>query len=204
MEKRTEILDAATRLFSERGYHLALSELASAVGIRTPSLYSHFSGKYEILETMLVREIDAYFAVYRARLDDLEASDCRGRFEGLFLSTIDWFRTRGRLRLWRNMTLIPQAALRDGCRMRIAEGEAECGRTVLRWFREGVESCSLRASADEGAVHLYFAMTQGLLDMLLLYLSDPDAVTARAAQVFEAFWRGVGKEAGDVEGGNGP
>lgn len=44
------ILDAATGLFYEKGYHAAtMREIAAAVGIKAGSLYNHFPGKQELL-----------------------------------------------------------------------------------------------------------------------------------------------------------
>ena len=44
------ILEAATALFYERGYHAAtMRDLAAAVGIKAGSLYNHFPGKEELL-----------------------------------------------------------------------------------------------------------------------------------------------------------
>jgi AcrR family transcriptional regulator len=44
------IVDAATRLFGERGYHaVGMRELADAVGLRPASLYNHYGSKVELL-----------------------------------------------------------------------------------------------------------------------------------------------------------
>ena len=44
------VREVALRLFAEKGYHgTALSEVASALGIRTPSLYNHIDSKQELL-----------------------------------------------------------------------------------------------------------------------------------------------------------
>jgi AcrR family transcriptional regulator len=57
------VLDAALTLFAERGYHgTALSQIAEALGIRTPSLYNHMSSKQQLLETILARTLDAVLA----------------------------------------------------------------------------------------------------------------------------------------------
>ena len=66
MDKKQEIIEAAFELFCEKGYHLTLSEIAHAVGIKTPSLYSHFNNKDEILELMIHEEIYRYYRL----LDD--------------------------------------------------------------------------------------------------------------------------------------
>jgi AcrR family transcriptional regulator len=51
-ERRTEerILEAATLLFYEKGYHgTSMREVAAAVGIKAASLYNHFPGKEDLL-----------------------------------------------------------------------------------------------------------------------------------------------------------
>lgn len=52
VEPRTQqrILDAATVLFYEKGYHATtMREVAAAVGIRAASLYNHYPGKEDLL-----------------------------------------------------------------------------------------------------------------------------------------------------------
>ena len=61
IDKKQEILDAAFEIFSEKGYHLSLSELAGAEKIKTPSLYSHFASKDEIIELVVRDEIQIYY-----------------------------------------------------------------------------------------------------------------------------------------------
>lgn len=61
------VLDAALTLFAQRGYHgTALSQLAEALGIRTPSLYNHMRSKQELLETIIGRTLDDVLADFEA------------------------------------------------------------------------------------------------------------------------------------------
>jgi AcrR family transcriptional regulator len=58
---RADIIEAATRIFSERGYHAAsMSDIADAVGIRKASLYHHVRKKEDLL-----------FAIHEALVDEL-------------------------------------------------------------------------------------------------------------------------------------
>lgn len=62
-EKNTKqkILDAALDLFSTQGYEAtSIAQITEAVGIRKASLYSHFSGKQEILNTLLQNTMKQY------------------------------------------------------------------------------------------------------------------------------------------------
>ncbi|MEZ5076804.1 MAG: TetR/AcrR family transcriptional regulator [Solirubrobacterales bacterium] len=61
---RPDIIEVATRIFSERGYHAAsMSEIADAVGIRKASLYHHVRKKEDLLfaihETLIEELISA-------------------------------------------------------------------------------------------------------------------------------------------------
>lgn len=58
---RPDIIEAATRVFSERGYHAAsMTEVAAEVGIQKPSLYHHVRKKEDLL-----------FAIHEQLIDEL-------------------------------------------------------------------------------------------------------------------------------------
>jgi len=58
---RADIIAAATRVFSERGYHRAtMAEIAEEVGMRKPSLYHHVRKKEDLL-----------FAIHEQLIDEL-------------------------------------------------------------------------------------------------------------------------------------
>ena len=55
------ILAAALDLFSVQGFEAtSMQQIAEAVGIRKPSLYSHFAGKQEILDALVQTTIEQY------------------------------------------------------------------------------------------------------------------------------------------------
>src|ERR1700730_13654130 len=48
--RRAQLLDAAARLFRERGYHAtSMRDIAKAVGMLSGSIYYHFDSKEEML-----------------------------------------------------------------------------------------------------------------------------------------------------------
>ena len=64
---RDAVLDSALTLFAQRGYHgTPLSDVADALGIRTPSLYNHMGSKQDLLSTILLRTMDDVLADFRA------------------------------------------------------------------------------------------------------------------------------------------
>lgn len=55
MSRRQQILDTATQLFAERGFHgVSVHDIGAACGVSGPALYKHFSGKEELLRASLV------------------------------------------------------------------------------------------------------------------------------------------------------
>jgi TetR/AcrR family acrAB operon transcriptional repressor len=66
LETRATLLDAAARVFVERGFHgAAVREIAREAGFTNPVLYYHFGGKEEL-----------YDAVIRAAFERFEALMC--------------------------------------------------------------------------------------------------------------------------------
>ncbi len=58
-DSRSRILDAASALFSEKGYAAtSMRDIADAVGIKAASLYNHFKGKQELFDSLIEREVD--------------------------------------------------------------------------------------------------------------------------------------------------
>lgn len=59
----SRILDAATVLFYEKGYHATtMREVASVVGIKAGSLYNHFASKQEILHRIAAATMEELLA----------------------------------------------------------------------------------------------------------------------------------------------
>lgn len=60
---KQEILNAALELFSVQGFEAtSISQIASAVGIRKASLYSHFESKQAILDELVKEVLEQYGA----------------------------------------------------------------------------------------------------------------------------------------------
>lgn len=59
--RRTEMIHAAARLFSERGYHgTSIQHLADALGLQKGSLYSHIGSKEELLFDVVTEGADRF------------------------------------------------------------------------------------------------------------------------------------------------
>lgn len=73
-ETREQVLDAAERVFRERGVgHASLAEVADAAGVTRGAIYHHFASKAELFEAMIARAempLDAAFDVAQLPVAD--------------------------------------------------------------------------------------------------------------------------------------
>jgi AcrR family transcriptional regulator len=70
-----DVRDIALTLFAERGYHgTAMSQIADALGVRVPTLYSHIRSKQDLLAEIAVETTGAVLADFQraiAGIDDV-------------------------------------------------------------------------------------------------------------------------------------
>ena len=91
-ERRQAILEAAIRMFAERGFRgVTTRELAQAVGVSEPVLYQHFPSKRELFTAIIEHKI-AQTEELKARLEDLclAARNPREFFYQLAVGSIEW------------------------------------------------------------------------------------------------------------------
>jgi AcrR family transcriptional regulator len=80
--RKDQIYEVAERLFSERGYHATtMREIARALAIEGGSLYSHISGKQELLYAIVLRGSEQF--LQSARDTIAAAGSARGRLREL-------------------------------------------------------------------------------------------------------------------------
>ena len=190
MDKKQEILMAAFDIFCEKGYNLSVAELAGAVKIKTPSLYSHFASKDEIIELVVRDEIERYYAYLHEWMLKIGALNCKEAMKNLYNFVIEYFSKDKRLRFWRAITFIPNQQLNSLFAQLISEKDAIFKQKMHRCFLKGQSNGEIRPDVSLGSLRLYLCMIQGVLDGMLLY---PEELRYKdnAAELFEAYWDGI-------------
>jgi AcrR family transcriptional regulator len=75
-----DVRDVALTLFAERGYHgTSMSQIAAAVGVRVPTLYSHIRSKQDLLAEIAVETTDAVLAEFERATAGVERPSDRLR-----------------------------------------------------------------------------------------------------------------------------
>lgn len=179
-ERHRRILDAATRIFGERGIAVAtLTDVARAAGVPLPSLYDYFRDKEDLIAAVPARNFEELYAI----LDGHGGGACAARLERLYLATFDYIADNpgwGRvffLEIWPS-ALAGHPAIRRAI--------DEYARRYLAILKEGIAAGEFRRGLDP---HLAMSLLMGAMSQLtavwLLY-GEPYDLRAKGAAAFAA------------------
>lgn len=89
-DKRERIIEAAIKVFAERGfYHARVSEVAAEAGVAGGTIYNYFRNKDDLLISLFEDRMEAILADFRAELAGLDsATDRLRRFVELHLAMV--------------------------------------------------------------------------------------------------------------------
>jgi len=183
MDKKTEILNAAYKHFSKRGYNVSMSDIAKDVGIKTPSLYSHFASKEEIIYNVIEKEIERYCDFLETLYKTLNVGSWQEQVEKLFFSVVNYFKENDQIRFYRNILLIDQDDLRKKCSEKVYSMEL--------FHLEKLEK--VFPSDAEGNALLFLSMIQGALEVELLFYESEQTAETYIAKI----WRTYREKLGD-------
>jgi len=169
MDKKNQILEAADILFAEEGYNLSMSEIAKEVGIKVPSIYSHYSGKDEIIFIIVKNEI---FGFYLQTIEELKKQMEKSWEESLrelYYHILNYYSQENRLRFWRNISLIQNQKLKKDCVDFMKEQEKCLSTKLEEVFRKGIAEESVRGEDEKKMATFYMVLIRGVMDRMIVY-----------------------------------
>jgi TetR/AcrR family transcriptional regulator len=89
-ERREQILDAATAIFGQRGYHgTTTDQIAKEAGISQPYVVRMFGSKQDLFLEVVGRALDTLFTAFRDALPDPgDGSTLQARLGGAFIDLV--------------------------------------------------------------------------------------------------------------------
>jgi TetR/AcrR family fatty acid metabolism transcriptional regulator len=190
-EKRRLILDAAVRVFAQKGYHTCrVGDIAEEAGIAHGLLYHYFSSKEEVLETIFRDTWSDLLGAVSAVEESGEPAREQLRQVAAIL-----------LRAWRRdpdlvRVLVREVAPSPQMRWRVAEIE-QAFRAIERIVARGQEEGEFRRDLDPRLASwiVYGAIEEILTGWVLGQLPDGDEDLARAERtVVELIGGGLAAE----------
>lgn len=153
------LLEAAERVFSERGYHAtSIRDIAREAGFSVGGVYQFFPSK----EALYVRVVESQWVYFFGLIGrSREAAGFRGKLEALTAAMFQAFQERrGFFRLFMSDRGRLSAAFSGEVAERVGQHTRRLREELVQLFREGVDEGALRpadpgmlASAYLGIVH---------------------------------------------------
>jgi AcrR family transcriptional regulator len=145
-----QIIEAAARVFAERGFHGATTQdIADVLGIRQASLYYYFSSKESALELVCLKGVEGFFEAAKAIATRPESS--RKRLSLLINSHLSPVRDRGD---FVKVFLNERQHLPNESRRRIGRWSRGLERIFEDVITEGIAKGEFRADLDPRLVTL--------------------------------------------------
>jgi len=175
-DKRTRILDAAIRVFAERGYHEArVGDIAEDAGVAHGLLYHYFASKDDVLRTIFVENWGQLIARFRA----VEGADepAGEKLEGI---------AKILLRTWRNDPALVTVMVREVARSHQLQDRVdevrEAFAIVQRIVEEGQAEGVFRRDVDARLASwlFYGGLEEVLTGWVLGQLPDSEDDVVRA------------------------
>lgn len=186
-----KIKEAALRLFAQNGYEATpLSEIAKAVGIKTPSLYAHFKSKEELFLVIFDDVLQAHLN-HSAALESVVAG--KSVHDKLFTILQDACQTyllsEEHITFLKRAMLFPPGSLEQELRNRFAGSETELSRVLASIFEEGIAAGIIRREKTEDLVSSYLCLLDGSF-VQQFYYSRSD-FESRIRSVWRLYWQGI-------------
>ena len=196
MNMKDQILNATFKLFAEKGYNTSMSDIAKEVGIKVPSIYSHYQSKDQLICLVMTKEICSFFDNLNIQISRLENSSEKTevKLKKFCFSVFTYYSESERIRFWKSISLIYNQELREKCRQMVKENEIKIVTLLKNVFMEGKSKGEIKYESLEGTLFLFLAMINGVLDSVLIY-NEINYIVAELDNykniVWQAYWDGI-------------
>ncbi|HYO82370.1 MAG TPA: TetR/AcrR family transcriptional regulator [Bryobacteraceae bacterium] len=178
-ERRQSIIDAACKLFSDKGFRgVTTRELAVAVGVTEPVLYEHFRTKRDLYSAIIETQANEGIRIVSAINDRFrQAPDDRAFFLSLGIAIVDWYvNDKAFIRLLLFSSL-ENHELKD----LFHERSSECFAIVAAYIEQRIAQGGFRGVRSDLAARAFFGMIAHYALTALVFGYAPLSVDPREA-----------------------
>ncbi|MFA9466101.1 MAG: TetR/AcrR family transcriptional regulator [Velocimicrobium sp.] len=193
MDKKKKILNAVDILFTDKGYNLSMSDIAKDVGIKVPSIYSHYTGKDEIIFLVVEKKINHFYDFIFEEMKKTKDKSFEESLKILFYLVINYFNQKNRLHFWRNISLIQNSELKKTCEDLIRLKEKILYEKLYMIFIEGKDEEKINYVNLKGIVSLTFVLVKGVMDTMIVYQNSDIDLQSFFDEIWNEYWFSIKK-----------
>lgn len=193
MDKKDDILKACFKHFAKRGYNVAMADIAKEVGIKTPSLYSHFGSKEEILYLTIEKELEKYLEFMNKVYEEEGKILTKESVKTIFFRIIGYFKDYDTLRFWRNILLIEEDELRKKSSEKVFNLEMHHLKKLENLFSKEIFKNANKKDEVEGNALQFLSMIQAALEIELLFYNAENRVEEYVTKIWNSYSKNIFK-----------
>jgi len=190
MATRQQILEAAARLFAEKGYEgMTMKEIAREVGIKAPSLYAFFENKEDIFLHISRNVMEDHLQLAQAFSGDSDLP-VRAQFERLLRTIMNYqLREPLHMKIYIRLLLFPPEVFTIDLKAELHRLEQTERELFSGMFRRGIERGEIRPADCEALAQMLTLMMDGWF--WLMQRLDENSFWERFSVTWEQFWEGI-------------
>lgn len=184
-ESTKEIIKkTALSLFAQKGYYgTTMNDIAKLVGIKTPSLYSHFSGKEELFFSVYEDLANEYVSLMDRIMNTAESMDIEDRLFYIFEQFIIYYiNNPERLSFWNQIILFTPLELKERFFSHIANCDTRSQKKMEEILAQEIEQGKLRNGSPLIMSWSFRAMREGIINWMMM------APELRKEELIKAYW----------------
>ena len=191
MSTKDKILSVSKSHFASNGYEgTSMSMIAEGVGIRKPSLYSHYSSKADIFKDVLQLEFEAYLSSVKKTLSNKNQSAVEKLFTLLMENLPDDEKMVMDNEFYYRFIKYPPVEIEAYTLRRYRETDQKIFEMFDVVVKEGKEEGNIDPSLSSRQIYeLYFMMIDGIDAKGMLY--NFEEAKKSSENVWQVFYRGI-------------
>jgi AcrR family transcriptional regulator len=190
MSTKDLIIQAATRLFAEKGYEgMTMKEIAREVGIKAPSLYAFFESKEDIFThiylDIITRHLDLASSVTRS-----EGLTVREQFEQMLKSIMEFqLQEPLQMKIYLRLLLFPPEVFKVDLKAELLKLEQAEQEIFQRLFEKGMARGEIKPGDSSALAKLLICLLDGLFWEIQRH--DESTFWQRFQTVWGEFWQRI-------------
>lgn len=191
MNTRDRLKQIGLSLFARHGYEgTALAQIATAAGIKKPSIYNHFDSKAALF-LELARDADnEMIALIDASLDQHANAPFERRLRHLLQQCATFAYREHQGVFYKRFLLFPPQDLIADAEAIMEQGESQIDQRLVGFVQAGREAGELRETlTDDHFIAAFYCAVDGLLSETFMYAERE--LERRFEGVWSVFWAGV-------------
>jgi TetR/AcrR family transcriptional regulator, cmeABC operon repressor len=199
MSTTTEIKKVALDLFAQKGYvGTALSEIADGVGIKKPSLYSHFSCKGDLFITVFKEALDEYVhTIQLALAGPNEKISVEEKLRDILFANCRYYKSnKEKTALVKRAMLFPPSELAESLSTEFSASEKVMNQLLADLFQAGIQNGEILEESVDDLLVSFYCMLDGLFIQMFYYKEKDFENKMRGT--WKIFWNGITARRGSL------